>query len=683
MIALDTETTGIDLHHGARPFFVTTCDEDDNQLFWQWEVDPYDREPIIPRDEIEEIRELVESADTLVLQNAKFDVTALGFVDSWFRHNWPWKRTRDTIIAGHLLGSGYPLNLTSMVSQYLSFNMAPYEEKLHEACRKARRLAKRKFPEWEIANFGHPKMPSVRKSASKKDSKVWMNDYWLPRALVVELGYDRITSELDDKHHNWDTVLQEYANADSFFTLKLWKTMHKLLEEQDLLSIYESRMQLLPVAFRMEHRGITVSAQRLEQQAVEYERQSEVAAKTCEDIARRYEFNLKLPKGGNNKALVSFVFDVLKLEQQDGTSLDKEVLQHFIETLPPNTHQLEFIKNLSAKRKRDTALQYMSGYQRYWIPLGIMDNQGRQLWFCLNPSLNPTGTAHLRWSCKNPNEQNISKQEGFNLRYMFGPAPGREWWSLDYQNLELRIPAFEANEKELMEVFLRPKDAPYYGSYHLVVFDALYPDIFKKHGKDVKELYESTLYQWIKNGNFCLIYGAQKKKADATFHYDGAYEIVRYRFPQIAKLADRQITEANRTGGIHTIPDKTVNAKKGYPIMCARGDWGRVKPTLPLNYHISGTAMWCTGKAMIRCDEDLEERNRKENYDGFIAMQVHDELVFDLPAKQHPKKYPELSNLPYVKKLQRLMQQSGDDIGIPTPTSIEYHKATWDVGQKF
>lgn len=679
MIALDTETTGVDFHHGARPFFVTTCDNDDNQRFWEWEVDPYTREVQVESCDVEEIMEMVQT-NVLILQNAKFDVTALGFVDAWFRNQWPWKRTYDTIISAHMLGSGYPRNLTDMVSQYLSKNIQPLEDKLQEACISARRLARRKLPEWRIAKFGDEMLPSLKKSS--KEDKAWRNDYWLPKALVKELGYDRIASETENYKHGWDTVLEEYANADSFYTLKLWKVMRHLLEERDLWEIFLERMKLLPVAFKMEHRGITLSADRLEQQKADYEVQSAIAGSTCIGIARKRNFDLNLPKSGNNNKLISFIFDVLKLEQRDGTSLNKDTLEHFIQTLPPDTQELEFIKNLAAKRKRDTALSYIAGYQRYWLPLDVFNKQGRQLWYCLHPNLNPTGTAHLRWSCKNPNEQNISKQEGFNLRYMFGPAPGREWWSLDYQNLELRIPAFEAGEKDLIEVFLKPKEAPYFGSYHLVVFDLLYPDLFKQHGKACKDLYESTLYQWVKNGNFCLIYGAQKKKADATYHYAGAYELVRYRFPKIAQLSDRQLARANKTGGIETIPDKNVNPRRGYPIMCAFGDWGKVKPTLPLNYHISGTAMQCTGKAMIRCDDQLEEWNSK-GYDGFINMQVHDEMVFDLPAIANPLKYPEKSNLGKVRALKKLMEMSGDDIGVPTPVSVEYHKETWDVGSRF
>ena len=193
-------------------------------------------------------------------------------------------------------------------------------------------------------------------------------------------------------------------------------------------------------------------------------------------------------------------------------SMDKEVIEDWEMTLPANSKPLLFIKNLGAKRKRDTAVSYMNAYERFWVPLGV------SLWYRLHPSLNPTGTTTLRWSSSNPNEQNISKKEDFNIRSCFGPAPGREWWSMDGKNLELRIPAYEANEREMIALFERPDEAPYYGSNHLLNFHTVYENLwnkelaevgFDKVGPHCKKKYASTWYQWCKNGGFAKQYGGQ------------------------------------------------------------------------------------------------------------------------------------------------------------------------------
>ena len=64
--AVDTETTGIDLYHGARPFFVTACDQDGNQTFWEWPVDPLTRVPRIPPGDVAEVQALLDSAEEVV-----------------------------------------------------------------------------------------------------------------------------------------------------------------------------------------------------------------------------------------------------------------------------------------------------------------------------------------------------------------------------------------------------------------------------------------------------------------------------------------------------------------------------------------------------------------------------------------------------------------------------------------
>ena len=141
---------------------------------------------------------------------------------------------------------------------------------------------------------------------------------------------------------------------------------------------------------------------------------------------------------------------------------------------------------------------------------------------------------------------------------------------MDAKNLELRIPAFEAGETDLMYVFNHPNDAPYFGGYHLVIFDLLHPEKFKEHGKHCKDLYESTWYQWIKNANFAILYGCQKRKADQTYHISGAFDKVSHRFPKIAQLAQKQMSFAIRNGYVETIPDRTVDPERGYPILASR-----------------------------------------------------------------------------------------------------------------
>jgi DNA polymerase I-like protein with 3'-5' exonuclease and polymerase domains len=302
-------------------------------------------------------------------------------------------------------------------------------------------------------------------------------------------------------------------------------------------------------------------------------------------------------------------------------------------------------------------------------------------WMILRPQLNPTGTDTLRCSSNNPNEQNISRQEGFNLRQCFGPSPGREWWSFDAKNLELRIPAYECGEKELIDLFERADEPPYYGSEHLLNFSVVYDDLWyealRDHGIEeagpwIKD--HSPWYRRCKAGDFAVGYGAFGETADRAFGRPGSRAKLMARFAKKESLNREQIAFAESHGYVETIPDEEVCPERGYPLLCSRSEWGRISPTIPLNYHVQGTAMWWMMRAMVKVDEYL----RTLPGDPFITLQVHDELVLDFPVGKGKK--PHLTNLPRVRKIASLMESCGQAIGVSTPVSIEYHSQGWDEG---
>ncbi|MHA2066390.1 MAG: hypothetical protein ACXABY_18620, partial [Candidatus Thorarchaeota archaeon] len=121
---------------------------------------------------------------------------------------------------------------------------------------------------------------------------------------------------------------------------------------------------------------------------------------------------------------------------------------------------------------------------------------------------------------------------------------------------------------------------------------------------------------------------------------------------------------------------------------------GKIKPTIPLSYHVQGTAMWWMMKAMIRVQEYLD---RLEGY--HLVMQVHDELVFDFPRKvveclscdedqEHRAccegckgvGYNKPGNYHIARHVAKLMEKGGDDIGVKTPVGITYHPDDWSEG---
>ena len=671
----------MDIYHGAKPFLATMCYEGHKcPIYWEWDVDPYTREPHIPKGDAEDIEQRLMELDEVWLQNPKYDVGIWRAVRPKFK--WPWSKTKDTLLAAHLLNSKLPQkDLTTLTLVYLHYDVEPYELAIKAATEKARSIVKRDYPKWRFARRNLSDMPSAKE-------KVWKFDMWIVRELAK--------AEQLREDHEWWNCCAEYANSDTAATAHLYPVMRKLIEERGLEAIYEERLRLPQVALWMEQRGITASAVRRQELQEEYAAGAAECGQVCVNIAAAQGHEIKLPKGAaGNKSVKDFVFGPLGVRhltkpkaKTDAPSMESKGLQDYIDTeAPPNSKQKLFLERWLARSKQVTACSYMDGYERFWLPLGICNDKGEQLWYRLHPSLNSTGTDTLRWSSSNPNEQNISKKEGFNLRYIFGPAPGREWWSMDAKNIELRIPAYECKEQLLIDLFEKADEPPYYGSEHILNFSTVYPDIWedavKKVGLDkagpyCKKTYASTWYQWCKNGDFAVGYGAIDRPdgtgtADRSFHRPGSHARLKARFAKKEQLNQHYIAYANEYGYVETLPDKSVDPTRGYPLVCTRNDRGRIKPTVPLNYHVQGTAMWWMCRAMVRIHELL---TKKPGY--YMVMQVHDELVFDFP--KGAGKEPWQTNLPLIKTIKGLMEQGGTDIGIPTPVSCEYHPVSWDVG---
>lgn len=753
MIALDTETTGVDFHHGARPFFVVTCDEEGEVRYWEWDVDPLTRKPLIPEGDVQDIGEYLFSGGPLdlVMQNAKFDVSALATIGMWDLYDVyeVWRDVKDTLVASHLLHSNQPKDLTSLAYRWLGEDIEHYEtdlERYVKECRKKVQLEKqrekkgkgsRDFGRWRIAQDDDPLMPSA-------GEEPWRADYWLPRAYASYMwtsseagrvyenngrdgephpeemsrglpGWEWRPAWVDGEEgvHEYWTVLRDYALQDAPATLACWRLMREEIASRGLMTIFRERMKVLPVSYRMEQEGVTVSGTRLTDLKEQYGRESADLGESCLKIAKSVKYPLVLPKGASpNNSLKEFLFEHLGLPVMGYTdtgnpSMDKNAISAWLLTLPQGSAGLRFLQSWQLKKKRDTSIAYMTGYERFWRET---DEEG---WYRLHPNLNVTGTDTLRFSSNHPNSQNISKQETIcddcegdgcdecgmtgksfrSLKYVFGPTPGREWYSFDARGIEDRLPAYRSGQQELIDIFERPDDPPYWGSNHYLRFHTIYPDIWDaelKHQMEnpdhLKKKYKATYYQWCKNGGFAVQYGAVRRRggtADKAFRKDGAHDLLAERFSKLEALNQSYIAHANKHGFVYTFEDRSLGMTHGYPLLCTRTNYGKVLETVPLNYVIQGSAMWWTMKAMIRVQEFFDRLNSGEEFAGRtwggtyrIVLQVHDEIVCDMP-RGRTREY----NRPIVDEVMRLMSLGGDDYGIPTPVGCEYHTDNWAEGE--
>ena len=725
IISLDTETTGIDFVHGAMPFLVTTCQDNGSMLWWEWDVDPVTRIPEILQSDVADITELIDASDLIYIQNSKFDARALTAIGIQL----PWEKVRDTLSASHLLATNHRHDLTWLCIEYLGVDIEPHEVHIKAVTQACRAIAKKDYPHWKLADEGVDGMPSVKGSSKRDEDKPWKNDMWLPMALANYQVTNGICHE-QEIDTDWLIACSKYANADSEHTLFLGIELERLIRERGLWAIYMHRLELQRIACEMECYGLTAIGEYTEATIQDYEEYVAEANSELVAIATGYGHKLELADGASvNDNMREFFYGsvlqacprcpyvkhvkhwngeqatdeicpkcakstkrragmrhrlvtktssknlglpVISSNKTGNASLDKDAMQEYLTTTDGEAY--DFVKILTDKRKHDTDLTYMQSYRRFWVPI-----KGAPGYYRIHPSLNPCGTDHLRWSSNSPNLQNVSDQEEedrLSVRACFGPAPDREWWRFDFKNLEKRIPVYECMEMKLVEVFEKPNEPPYWGSDHNVLASLLFPDDYWPLAETEGEFKRRhpRKYKRTKNTNFAKQYGAGKRKVDATSGVVGAYEIIDRGLPEISKLQATCLSFAERMGYVETLPDRTVDPTRGYPILASRTEDGRVLSTTPFNYKVSGTACWVKNTALVRCSRQCAEW-RTDGFDANIPLEVHDEILFDFPRGATMEE-----NLPRALVLKGLMEQSGENLipRIPTPVSVSYHTESWD-----
>ena len=627
-IAIDTETTGPDFFHGCRPFFVSIFTDEDDILDWRWDVDPTTRKVLVPKSDVRAIQRKISTPGvTLIFHNWKFDCKALESIGIEMPDC---SHIEDTMVASHAYNSLEPHGLKDLALKYLDIGDDD-ERELKEVVEKCRDFARTKG--WMIAEKGNPTFPALAKA------EWWKLDMWLPWAVADYL-------ELPD-NHLYRTVCARYGRLDPVRTFGLWNVYREALHEEELYEVYRKRIELSEVTKQMEAWGVTGNPSSMHFHANKFADIKTAKAAALSDLSNGTIKNPNSPKQVQNVIFGQYKYPIIKMGD-NGPSTAKDVIERLLE-LPDDEVSpggREFLGHLVDYRKVKKCVEYLHSYLSAGIPI----TTERSL---LHPDFNVCGTRTTRFSSTNPNAQNISKQKAYNLRRCFGPAHGRVWFAPDYSNIELRIFAYRSGDQRLIDAF----EAGF--SVHLIFAQILHPREYEqclKDGVPFNDRYKDTLYQNTKNGNFSLIYGASERKADATYKVKGAYGLIRRHLP----LIDGFIRETYREGRAFGY----VTLLGGYRLRVPRKD-----PHKACNYFIQGSAGWAISLALIRIFRYL--RTLGDAYK--IIMQVHDELVFDFP--RHPR------NLNIMRRIVQIMEQSGDDIGVPLKVETDRILNNWAEGE--
>lgn len=634
LYALDVEANGLDIDHGCRPFSVAMLGDNGDKFSWNWNVDPYTREVDVKKSDVKEIREiLIDRDNEFVLHNCKYDYRALQAIGTLnFIDHGIWNRTHDTMMLAHLHNSSSTAKLKDLASLRLDINNED-QEKLRKATNAARDYGRRY--DFLIAQ---PHLPHCPGMTSEPKDGWWVMDMFLPREMARHANLPK-----DDP--NW-TVCQNYNNIDVLRTLRLkWYYESFLEENPHLLPLYRKRMQMCRITYKMESTGAPINLKWLDIESKKFAAQAKDAQEQLFSLANNKINNVNSPKQVSMVLFGALKFPPTKQTDSGGYSTSVDDLEPMIQqatTEEQKTPPYVFARQLISYRKCSKAVDYLKSYKSYAFPCGndyAILKPHYKIW-----------TSTTRLASYDPNAQNVSKKEDFNLRAIFGPQPGDTWYSADYDNIELRIFAYEAGDKQLIKAF---EDG---FSVHIIIAKVLWPKELEELGIDAFK--ETDKYRWVKNGNFSLLYGATEAKADRTYRKPGAYALIKKKLPLIGEFMAQKAAEARRTGKVLT--------KSGYPLHIPRG-----KVHVPVNYFVQGTAGIAIMNAMIRVDQYI--RNNPEDNIRMIFT-IHDELDFLIPSH-----IPERKHIPNIVKL---MERSTEDIGVPMKVECKRVDCNWSQSSK-
>jgi DNA polymerase I-like protein with 3'-5' exonuclease and polymerase domains len=679
VVALDTECTGPNFREGDRPFSVALAwpgDIEDLENweteFYSWPVDPFTREVTPDPADLKRIWEVMKS-HRVVFHNAKFDIRAMASVGLRLPQDQRekcvcWTAYEDTLLASHVCDSSESHALKDLALKYLDIpddDQKDLQDLVVRLRRKAKDLG------WNLAD----------------NAKL---DYWLPAAMALHEGSQIICKE---DIQSWTDTIETYNVLDAKRTMALWMMYYNVLNEEGLMEQYNREKNLQAVVYRIENRGVSLLRPKLISEMKRYAEVRDECEATCQRIAVKLGFQGGEPINlRSNKQLPAFLYgsrdlgclglDPVKYTggmskdgelnaSTDSTSI-KELLQQAKETnYKPAT---EFLTGLANYKLNKTAAGYLEGYYEN-LRLDQRTAKGRNnRRYCIYPSLNQTGTDTTRFSHSKPNPANVGKGkedlEGdidFNLRCTFGPSFGRIWYAYDYDQLQLRIFAERAGEIELVEGFKQGYDA--HDMVAAKIFDMTVPELRAIDPKEYK------LKRRIgKNTNFGFIFGAGPAKIDATSGMRGLSKLLDKTFPHAKEFMEETISHVRRHGWVKTLGGYrlTVPKDRAYAGVC---------------YIIQGIEGEIVKNAMIAVDDYL---HRQCNDEGFITLQVHDELVLDFKyqprggrkAVREVKGQEPDSRMEHLRNIAALMVRSGANLGIETPVSCERIKTNWAEGEE-
>jgi DNA polymerase-1 len=399
----------------------------------------------------------------------------------------------------------------------------------------------------------------------------------------------------------------QYSGEDSEMTLQVHQTLWPQIEaETPLRFVYEQiELPTCKVLQRIERHGVLIDAQRLAQQSKDLGERMVALEQQAYELAGQ-PFNLGSPKQIGEILFGKLGLPVVKKTASGAPSTDEEVLEKLAEDHPLPQRMLE---HRSLAKLKST----------YTDKLTLM----------VNPA---TGRVHTnyaqavavtgRLASNDPNLQNIPIRtaEGRRVREAFIAPPGRRIVSADYSQIELRLMAHISGDEGMRAAFAAGEDI------HRATASEVFAVPLAEVGPEQRR-YAKTI-------NFGLIYGmgafglAQSLGIEQKAARD---YIDRYfaRFAGVRRWMDATKARAAEQGYVETLFGRRIVLPD---IKGGNGPRRSAAERQAINAPMQGTAADLIKLAMIAVQDALDREQRSTR----MVMQVHDELVFEVPEAELP-----------------------------------------------
>lgn len=412
-----------------------------------------------------------------------------------------------------------------------------------------------------------------------------------------------------------------YACEDADITLRLYEVLYNMLEEDDLTEIAEKlEFPLMEVLADMEMKGVLVDRVMLENFS---ETLRDDLLSLEEEIYEKAEtqFNINSPQ-----QLGEVLFDKMGLPAGKKTKTGQySTAESVLTKLAANYEMPDLILEYRALSKLKST--YVDA-----LPKLIDKDTGR-----IHTDFNQSVAATGRLSSSNPNLQNIPirTKRGREIRKAFVAEEGFKLLSADYSQVELRVIAAMAEDENMMEAFHNDEDIHSRTAKEVFSLDSI-EEVDADQRRKAKEV------------NFGIPYGVSAYGLASRLginNDEGKEMIDQYfeRFPGILEYINETKQFAKENGYV-----KTLMGRRRYIPQINSRNWNvrSFAERTAINMPIQGTAADIIKKAMI----DIHEYIKENDLNTRMLLQVHDELIFEVPEAEQetvPAKLKELMENAY------------------------------------